>query len=90
MTMRADQCFTRSIAQGLCRSASTISRELKRTSGCGVHNGWCQVPTALPDNESNRHSPRYRASCTVFNLGSVARLRPYLISVCATLEAAAH
>ena len=38
MTMRADLCSTRSIAKHLCRSASTISRELKRTSGAGVYD----------------------------------------------------
>ena len=38
MTMRADPCSTRSIAKRLCRSASTISRELKRTSGSGVYD----------------------------------------------------
>jgi len=36
MTIRADLCATRSIAKRLCRSASTISRELKRT---GVYDG---------------------------------------------------
>jgi IS30 family transposase len=38
MTMRADLCSTRPIAKRLCRSASTISRELKRTSGSGVYD----------------------------------------------------
>ena len=38
MTMRADQCSTRSIAKRLCRSASTISRELNRTSGTSVYD----------------------------------------------------
>jgi len=33
MTMRDDQCSIRSIAKRLCRSASTIGRELKRTTG---------------------------------------------------------
>ena len=38
MTMRADLCSTRSIAKRLCRSASTISRELKRASDAGVYD----------------------------------------------------
>ena len=38
MTMRDDLYFTRSIAKRLYRSASTISRELKRTSGSGVYD----------------------------------------------------
>jgi transposase, IS30 family len=38
MTMRADQCSARSIAKRLCRSPSSISRELKRTSGAGVYD----------------------------------------------------
>lgn len=33
MTMRDDHCSIRSIAKRLCRSASTIGRELKRTTG---------------------------------------------------------
>ena len=31
MTMREDQCSIRCIAKRLCRSPSTISRELQRT-----------------------------------------------------------
>lgn len=38
MTMRADLCSIRSIAKRLCRSASTIDHELKRTSGAGVYD----------------------------------------------------
>ena len=38
MTMRADECSTRSIAKRLCRSPSTISREIKRASGSGVYD----------------------------------------------------
>ena len=33
MTMRADLCSIRSIAKRLCRSPSTIGRELKRSDG---------------------------------------------------------
>ena len=38
MTMRDDLCSLRSIAKRLCRSVSTISRELQRTSGAGVYD----------------------------------------------------
>ena len=38
MTMRDDLCSIRSIAKRLCRSASTISREIKRTSGTGLYD----------------------------------------------------
>ena len=38
MTMRADLCSIRSVAKRLCRSVSTIGRELKRTSGTGVYD----------------------------------------------------
>jgi IS30 family transposase len=38
MTMRTDLCSIRSIAKRLRRSASTISRERKRTSGSGVYD----------------------------------------------------
>src|SRR5471032_124606 len=36
MLMRDDECSIRSIAKRLCRSASTISRELKRADAAGV------------------------------------------------------
>ncbi|OFJ47759.1 IS30 family transposase [Janthinobacterium lividum] len=38
MTMRDDHCSIRSIAKRLCRSASTIGRELKRTSGAVTYD----------------------------------------------------
>ena len=38
MTMRDDQCSIRSIAKRLCRSASTIGRELKRSSGAVTYD----------------------------------------------------
>ena len=38
MIMHDEQCSTRSIAKRLCRSVSTISRELKRSSGAGVYD----------------------------------------------------
>ena len=38
MTMRDDLCSIRSIAKRLCRSPSTIGREIKRTAGAGVYD----------------------------------------------------
>jgi len=57
MTMRDDLCSIRSIAKRLCRSASTISRELERSSNGAVYDAnlahaQCQarriVPRRLP------------------------------------------
>lgn len=38
MTMRADECSTRSIAKRICRSPNTISREIKHGGGSGVYD----------------------------------------------------
>ncbi len=38
MTMRDDQCSIRTIAQRLGRSPSSISREIRRNAGTGVHD----------------------------------------------------
>lgn len=61
MTMRADLCSTRSIAKRLCRSASTISRELQRTSGAGVYDAnlahaQCQARRILPRRLPKLHT----------------------------------
>ena len=61
MTMRADLCSTRSIAKRLCRSASTNSRELKRTSGSGVYDAnlahaQCHVRRLLPRRLPKLHT----------------------------------
>jgi IS30 family transposase len=37
MTMRDDRCSIRAIAKHICRSASTISRELTRDGDGDVH-----------------------------------------------------
>ena len=60
MTMRADLCSTRSSAKRLCRSASTISRELKRTSGSGVYDAnlahaQCHARRLLPRRVPKLH-----------------------------------
>ncbi len=53
MTMRDDLCSIRSIAKRLCRSASTIGREIKRTAGAGVYDAnrahlQCQARRVVP------------------------------------------
>ncbi len=62
MTMRADLCSIRSLAKRLCRSVSTIGRELKRTSGTDVYDAdrahmQCHarrvVPRRIPKLSSN-------------------------------------
>ena len=65
MTMRADLCATRSMAKRLCRSASTISRELKRTCGSGVYDAnlahaQCYARRRLPRRVPKLHT----AHCT--------------------------
>jgi IS30 family transposase len=61
MTMRADLCSTRSIAKRLCRSVSTISRELKRTSGNGIYDAnlahaQCHARRLLPRRLPKLHT----------------------------------
>jgi IS30 family transposase len=68
MTMRADLCSTRSIAKRLCRSASTISRELKRTSGAGVYDAdlahtQCHARRLMP-----RRLPKLHADGALFQV----------------------
>jgi IS30 family transposase len=53
MTMRDDSCTIRSIAKRLCRSPSTISRELKRTAGITYDAG-----AAHRQSEALRVAPR--------------------------------
>jgi IS30 family transposase len=61
MTMRADQCSARSIAKRLCRSPSSISRELKRTSGAGIYDAnlahlQCQARRVAPRRIPKLHT----------------------------------
>ena len=60
MTMRDDLCSLRSIAKRLCRSVSTISRELQRTSGAGVYDAnlahlQCQARRIAPRRVPKLH-----------------------------------
>jgi len=54
MTMRDDLCSIRSIAKRLCRSPSTISRELKRAVGTSTYN----AGDAHRQSEARRIAPR--------------------------------
>jgi IS30 family transposase len=68
MTMRTDLCSTRSIAKRLCRSASTISREFKRTSGTGVYDAnlahlQCQARRIAP-----RRVPKLNVGSVLFQV----------------------
>lgn len=54
MTMRDDQCSIRCIAKRLCRSPSTISRELHRTGGTRVYD----AGHAHRQSEARRVAPR--------------------------------
>jgi IS30 family transposase len=68
MSMRADLCSTRSIAKRLCRSASTISREFKRTSGTGVYDAnlahlQCQARRVAP-----RRVPKLNVGSVLFQV----------------------
>jgi len=76
MTMRDDRCSIRSIAKRLCRSSSTISRELKRTSGAGVYDAnlahaQCQARRVLP-----RRIPKLHTGGALFQ---VVRHQPKLL-----------
>jgi IS30 family transposase len=68
MTMRADLCSTRAIAKRLCRPVSTISREIKRTSGSGVYDAnlahaQCHARRLLP-----RRLPKLHTDGTLFQV----------------------
>ena len=54
MTMRDDLCSIRSIAKRLCRSPSTISRELKRTGSTNTYD----AGDAHRQSEARRIAPR--------------------------------
>ena len=68
MTMRDDLCSIRSIAKRLCRSASTIGREIKRTAGAGVYDAnrahlQCQARRVVP-----RRVAKLRAGSVLFEV----------------------
>ena len=61
MTMRDDLCSARSIAKRLCRSASTISREIKRCSVSGSYDAnlahlQCQARRVAPRRQPKLHT----------------------------------
>lgn len=61
MAMRDDLCSIRSIAKRLCRSASTIGREIKRTAGAVVYDAnrahlQCQARRTTPRRVAKLHA----------------------------------
>ncbi len=68
MTMRDDLCSIRLIAKRLCRSASTNSREIKRTSGTGTYDAnmahlQCHARRTMP-----RRIPKLRTDGALFQV----------------------
>src|SRR5471030_3402368 len=66
MLMRDDQCSIRSIAKRLCRSASTISRELKRADAAGVYDANHAQTQALARRVKPRKVPKLHVHSTMF------------------------
>lgn len=66
MLMRDDQCSVRSIAKRLCRSASTISRELKRADATGVYDANHAQNQALALRVKRRKFPKLHVHSRMF------------------------
>ena len=66
MTMRDDLCSIRCIAKRLCRSASTISRELRRTSGTDVYYAGRAHRQAEARRVAPRRIPKMHPDGTLF------------------------
>src|SRR5471030_2857483 len=66
MLMRDDQCSIRSIAKRLCRSASTISRELKRADAAGVYDASHAQTQALALRIKPRKVPKLHVHSMMF------------------------
>ena len=68
MTMRDDKCSVRSIAKRLCRSPSTISREIKRTSGAGVYDASAAHAQCHARRLAPRREPKLHADSVLFRV----------------------
>jgi IS30 family transposase len=66
MLMRDDHCSMRAIAKRLCRSASTISRELKRADASGVYDGNRAQGLALAQRVKSRKVPKLHVHSMLF------------------------
>jgi IS30 family transposase len=66
MTMRDDLCSTRSIAKRLCRSASTISREIGRCSINGVYDANLAHLQCQARRVAQRRQPKLRTDGALF------------------------
>ena len=72
MIMPADLCSIRSIAKRLCRSASTIGRELIRSDGTAAYDAnvahlQCQARRLAPRRVPKLHTDGTLFSTTVVN-----------------------
>ncbi|WP_026132873.1 MULTISPECIES: IS30 family transposase [unclassified Janthinobacterium] len=68
MTMRDDLCSIRSIAKRLCRSASTISREIKRSSGTGIYDANLAHAQCHARRLQPRRVPKLRTDGVLFQV----------------------
>lgn len=66
MLMRDDQCSIRSIAKRLCRSASTISRELRRADVAGVYDANHAQAQSLARRIKPRKVPKLHVHSKMF------------------------
>ena len=68
MCMRADHCSIRAIAKCLDRSASSISRELKRTSGVGRYDANLAHQRSQEKRVAPRRIPKMQANGVLFQV----------------------
>ena len=66
MLMRDDQCSVRAIAKRLCRSVSTICRELKRVDASGVYDANHAQGQALAQRIKPRKLPKLHVHSRMF------------------------
>jgi IS30 family transposase len=66
MTMRDDQCSIRCIAKRLCRSPSTISRELRRAGGGEVYDAGLAHRQSEARRVAPRRTPKMHPDGTLF------------------------
>jgi IS30 family transposase len=68
MTMRDDQCSLRTIAKRLCRSPSTISRELSRTGLDGIYDACAAHDQCLKRRDIQRQRPKLHVDSALFQV----------------------
>jgi IS30 family transposase len=80
MLMRDDQCSMRAIAKRLCRSVSTISRELKRADSAGVYDANSAQGQALACRIKPRKAPKLHVHSVLFLVVHHLRWSPQQIA----------